>query len=458
MLELSANAIVNLSTTDRDAMSDPLAGMLVFNTTTSTLQFYSGGGWVDIVSGDSVEGGLPFKGVTKTASGEGIYVLDAVDTNPFTLPAATGSGDRYVCAVVRTVSASDSYDYYLGDSSADDGTPVNVGTNVVNQILYPDILIEADTLLSLKINSDYTYTSGSRPTITLESTGGSEVGTWDLMENDTVNMTHSVSLDHGTYRLKISTYDDAVVIKTNNDQNFNAGNDEVSALFQLRVDATDAKYVSIGSSGSSTFNGNSGLTEFTDGLVYIVDAFSDKYVYVRDNESELANHIDETNPHNTGFGDLSDTPEYSAGSDGDILVLDGGSLSWSSAGNNPDVRNGLFGYINGIVPASSKVLLQIADTLITFESGVTGSRAYCLSAPTSDCSFAVYKEESGSYGTQTILGMINFTAGNNNGTFDFSNTATVGTGDLLYVQSPSELYGLQDLFINLNGKSSYPAY
>ena len=49
--EITMNSPVifpNFTTTERNAISNPVAGMVVFNTTDTKLQVYTGSGWVDL--------------------------------------------------------------------------------------------------------------------------------------------------------------------------------------------------------------------------------------------------------------------------------------------------------------------------------------------------------------------------------------------------------------------------
>ncbi len=73
----------NLNTTQRDALSNPVAGTLIFNTTTNVLEYYSGSAWAKVsavlailssVSGNIIDG----LGSNLTLSGEGFLAGNLV--------------------------------------------------------------------------------------------------------------------------------------------------------------------------------------------------------------------------------------------------------------------------------------------------------------------------------------------------------------------------------------------
>jgi len=122
------------------------------------------------------------------------------------------------------------------------------------------------------------------------------------------------------------------------------------------------------------------------------------------------------------------------------------------------INAGMFAYINGAVPINSKVVMQIADVAISFPVGIPGSVVYADTAPTADCDFTIHQEAASAFGTVIDLGTISFTANNNNASFTFTATASIGKGDLIYVKSPADTYGAQDVFFNILGTSFIPVY
>jgi hypothetical protein len=324
MIELSANTKVNLSTTDRDAMANPLAGMIIYNTTDTRMQFFDGLAWVDFAEGTGVEAGLSYKGVTKTVAGEGIYVLDASDPTDFVLPAATGTGNRYVCSTINTVEAILAAPYIVGGDTAVNGTDIIVPVSTSSSSILNNIHFNGlSNLNDMILVSEYTYTSGSRPKAILETTTGTVIGSWDIMEDNSVNVTGNPSVDGNTdiFVLKVTTYNDSLIVKTNTCNLFSTGSNEPTVEFQLTTTAQAGSKVTIKATASDKFNDKDVTFDvYNDMVVTVVDTFANKYNILQDFNAALDNHVEIKNPHSTDIVDLTHVPsEY--GYAGQILAV-----------------------------------------------------------------------------------------------------------------------------------------
>jgi len=137
-------------------------------------------------------------------------------------------------------------------------------------------------------------------------------------------------------------------------------------------------------------------------------------------------------------------------------VYDG--TSWVSNEPLPQFYNGgMFMYMNGSVPANSKVAMQIIDIETTLPIGVPGSKAYAYDPPSSQTDFNIIREANGAYGTKITIGSINFPS-TSTGSFSFASEVVLGVGDLLYLESPANTNAMTDLFVNLKGKSLINSY
>jgi len=337
MIELSANVQVNLSTTDRDAIASPLAGMVIYNTTDDRIQYFDGLTWIDLAEGNAVEAGLTFKGVTKTEVGEGIYVLDALDPADFVLPAATGSGKRYLFAIINASQPVLASPYIVGGDTAVNGTDIIVPVNTTASSILNNIDFESlSNLNDMILVSEYTYTSGSRPKAIVEDDLGSVIGSWDILEDNNVNVTGNPSVDgvNRTYILKVTTYNDVLTVKTNTANLFQTGGNEPTVEFQLTTTPSSGERVKISGNGTDTFN-NDGVTTtyYNNSVNYFTDAITGKYSLLQDYKEPLDLHTLEVNPHNTNIVNLEGVPDQ-YGTAGQVLQvnINTTALEWGNAG------------------------------------------------------------------------------------------------------------------------------
>ena len=66
----------SFTTAERDAIVDPTAGLLIYNTTTNTYEVYNGTGWQAAFGGGPAPGGTYSAGVDYIASPPGTYVAN----------------------------------------------------------------------------------------------------------------------------------------------------------------------------------------------------------------------------------------------------------------------------------------------------------------------------------------------------------------------------------------------
>lgn len=134
-------------------------------------------------------------------------------------------------------------------------------------------------------------------------------------------------------------------------------------------------------------------------------------------------------PALSGMGDVSVTE--GSGIDGYALTWSQSSGKWVAT--KPFYVD-LVSYFPGPPSASAIIMQAITAHATTFPSGLSGSFAYCGTAPTGSVSCSI-KQISG--GTTTTIGSVNFAAGATVGTFTFSSPVTTSAGDILQVIAPS---------------------
>jgi len=131
-----------------------------------------------------------------------------------------------------------------------------------------------------------------------------------------------------------------------------------------------------------------------------------------------------------------------------VETYDGTKWIGNELSNN---NSGLFMFINGGIPTNSRIALQIQDVRTLFTKELPNSRAYCVSPPTQNTTFNIFKETNNNYGVATNIGQITFAANANNGVFSFPNDEIIQQFDMIYVVSPNNTFTMEDLFINMFG-------
>ncbi|KVG33877.1 hypothetical protein [Burkholderia diffusa] len=174
---------------------------------------------------------------------------------------------------------------------------------------------------------------------------------------------------------------------------------------------------------------NQGLTFFTDGSNYFT---------IRGLASGGF-----TNPM-SAVGDMiiggmaGAATRLAAGSAGQVLTMVSGSPAWAAASGGtsaPATANmDLVSYFVGSIAASQTLMKAVTPQPLTLPSGLTGSYAYCDTAPTGSISCTINKISGGS---TTAIGSVNFAAGATTGTFTFSSAVTTAAGDVVQVVAPS---------------------
>jgi len=158
----------------------------------------------------------------------------------------------------------------------------------------------------------------------------------------------------------------------------------------------------------------------------------------------------------TTITELTDTPS-NYGTAGQVLSVNNTTdgFVYSNLSTTPaDIKNGLMVFVPGTVPIDTKLALTVAEVQIDFATNTPQSVAKAIIAPTSAVSFDIRTIVGG---TDSSIGNIDFAANTDTGTFTVTQTSAA-VGDIIYIMSPSDVFGITDLFINLIGSSIYPAY
>ena len=119
------------------------------------------------------------------------------------------------------------------------------------------------------------------------------------------------------------------------------------------------------------------------------------------------------------------------GIDNMALTYNNATSKWVARANVVD----LISFYSGNPVANAKLLEGITPQAATFPVGLTGSYAYCDTAPTGSVTLTINKVTSA--GSVTALGSINFSAGATTGTFTFSGAVTTAAGDRIQVLAPA---------------------
>ncbi|MGR3905828.1 hypothetical protein Q3A80_02195 [Burkholderia sp. SR8] len=175
---------------------------------------------------------------------------------------------------------------------------------------------------------------------------------------------------------------------------------------------------------------NAGITFFTNGTDY----FSIR---------GLATGGGMTNPMTTAgdiiIGGASGAPaRLGIGSNGQVLTVASGAPAWvtpSGASAPATASMDLVSYFVGAMGASQVILNAITPQPLTLPASLTGSYAYCDTAPTNAVTCTINQVNSS--GTATAIGSVNFAAGSKTGTFTFSSAVTTNAGDRVQVVAPS---------------------
>ena len=113
-----------MTTTERNAIGTPATGLVIFNTTTNGLEFKSSTGWTSLTSG------------TITASALAVSGDVAVNTNKFTVTAATGNtaiaGTLDVTGASTLAGLTINGSLTVGGSSLSFATYTSAGTTTIN--------------------------------------------------------------------------------------------------------------------------------------------------------------------------------------------------------------------------------------------------------------------------------------------------------------------------------------
>ncbi|MEX3923090.1 hypothetical protein AB4Y36_03575 [Paraburkholderia sp. BR10936] len=96
----------------------------------------------------------------------------------------------------------------------------------------------------------------------------------------------------------------------------------------------------------------------------------------------------------------------------------------------------LVGYFLGVIVPSQPILKAVTPQSVTLPQGLTGSFAYCDTAPTTAVSCPINRSTAG---VTTQIGSVNFAAGYTTGTFTFASDVTTLPGDVIEVLAPPSI-------------------
>lgn len=132
---------------------------------------------------------------------------------------------------------------------------------------------------------------------------------------------------------------------------------------------------------------------------------------------------------------------------------------WRAGGSTGNLEAGLYMYTNGGTPTNSRLAMQITHFPTTFPVSIPNSRFYSRVPPSGgNVIFTIKKELFNNYGTAIDIGTITFVDGNSNGSVSFTTQETLAKGDLLYIQTPVNVNGMEDVFLYVRGYSGTPLY
>ena len=212
--------------------------------------------------------------------------------------------------------------------------------------------------------------------------------------------------------------------------------------------------------GSSEFYVGSNAGDLTSNFEGIM---SDVAIYGYElTNGKIKSHYDVMNSkYISKFSELEDAFELSSSESNKAVVVNSNGTGLISADLNylplsATIASSFVGYVNGDIPISSKIAMQIYDVATTINIGAPNSISSCLNPPTSDVVIDVVRADSGAYNVPSTIGTLSFTANNNNGIFSINNNVVFNVGDMVYLETGGDLFEMKDLFFNLRGVSGLP--
>jgi hypothetical protein len=119
------------------------------------------------------------------------------------------------------------------------------------------------------------------------------------------------------------------------------------------------------------------------------------------------------------------------------------------------IKAGIITFVASVVPVSTKVGYITLESETIYETDAPQSKCTSLVAPSAVTVLDIRRITS--VGTDTSLGSITFGSGSLVGVVSMTGV-TLPSNDTIYVLSPNNTNGMEDLFINLTGKSLIPVY
>ena len=472
---------VKLTTTQRDAIASPESGMEIYNITSNQLEHYNGSAWV---SGGSGGGSSTLIGLTDTPSSYGTpgqvpavnsggIGLEWVDVTP--APSSTVVNDSAIEAFITSLTPAGYWK--LNNLDVSNEFPDQSGNNYYT--MKPRNSFLGNTQDSGVSPQDYnkpdhavTITNG---TLDLASYRGSYKQTYfyDVVFHSVSGTSYLVSGITKTVVIKIvdgKVYFGAVGQPTNVvDTNYTV---EVGKFYQFTVNYNGAvgsgdgdlylyingelvhSFINVDFTGYLLFIGAGNLSNSSTTANMTVSTIcywegsgltEQQILDIWNNTNILTTYRPDTLPIG---GTNTQVLAKASGQDYDVQWVD-------SVTSNSFIKAGLQGFFAATVPTSTKLILMVLEEELIFETNAPQSKFKAVTAPSGAVAFDIRRITAG--GTDSSIGSIDFANGATDGTGTIT-AITIPIGDIIYIQSPADVLGLADLFINLVGKNIVPLY
>jgi hypothetical protein len=129
---------------------------------------------------------------------------------------------------------------------------------------------------------------------------------------------------------------------------------------------------------------------------------------------------------------------------------------WKSTGNTR-VENGIRAYILGGVPINSIVTFNKLSSEVILEIGAPKSKIHCLTAPTATTVIDIHKSLP-PYTVSDLIGTLTWGAGQLTPSISLTTQQVLPVNTILKLTSPSDVFGMRDLYIDLIGHSALQIY
>lgn len=140
--------------------------------------------------------------------------------------------------------------------------------------------------------------------------------------------------------------------------------------------------------------------------------------------------------------------------DDELQSYDG--VGWTSA-KRLKIRDGIRTFIRDVVPINTNLSFTKMSIQTTFEAGAPLSKCHALFPPTDTVTLNIVKSVS-PYTVDTTIGTLTWTTGNATPVISLTTTTVFEIDDLLKLVSPTDVFGMRDVSIDLVGWTLMPIY